>query len=130
MIIDNKIKVKIKQKKSQSVNAINIRADHLTKDEKRKLDGVISEHRTLFNEPNEKLTFTTAVVADIQTKTDDPVYSRYYPYPMHLKGEVEQQIKELLEQGIIRPSRSPYNSPIWIVPKKLTPQEKRNFAWL
>lgn len=127
MIIDNKIKVKIKQKKSQSVNAINIRADHLTKDEKRKLDGVISEHRTLFNEPNEKLTFTTAVVADIQTKTDDPVYSRYYPYPMHLKGEVEQQIKELLEQGIIRPSRSPYNSPIWIVPKKTDASGQKKF---
>ena len=37
---------------------------------------------------------------------------------MTMKDELEQQIKELLEQGIIKRSKSPYNSPIWIVPKK------------
>ncbi|GBP10271.1 Retrovirus-related Gag polyprotein from transposon HMS-Beagle [Eumeta japonica] len=41
-----------------------------------------------------------------------------YPYPMALKSEVEKQINKLLEDGIIRPSRSPYNSPVWIVDKK------------
>lgn len=31
---------------------------------------------------------------------------------------VESEIKKLMENGIILPSRSPYNSPIWVVPKK------------
>lgn len=31
---------------------------------------------------------------------------------------METQILKLLQDGIIRPSKSPYNSPLWIVPKK------------
>jgi len=34
-----------------------------------------------------------------------------------MRGEVENQVDELLREGIIRPSKSPYNSPIWVVPK-------------
>ncbi|KAH8361297.1 hypothetical protein KR200_000844 [Drosophila serrata] len=33
---------------------------------------------------------------------------------------VNKEIKELLQNGIIRPSRSPYNSPTWVVDKKGT----------
>ncbi|KAH8280173.1 hypothetical protein KR054_007456 [Drosophila jambulina] len=33
---------------------------------------------------------------------------------------VNNEIKELLQNGIIRPSRSPYNSPTWVVDKKGT----------
>lgn len=31
---------------------------------------------------------------------------------------VNNEIRELLKNGIIRPSRSPYNNPIWVVDKK------------
>jgi len=32
--------------------------------------------------------------------------------------EVESQIQDMLKQGIIRHSQSPYCSPLWILPKK------------
>lgn len=118
MTINNMLKFRIKQKLSQSINSINIRTEHLTKEQKEHLQEIIFRHRELFTEPNETLTYTSAVIAEIHTKTEEPIYSRYYPYPMHLKEEVEKQIEDLLKQGIIQPSRSPYNSPIWVVPKK------------
>lgn len=127
MIVDNKIKLRIKQLTSHSVNVIDIRNDHMTEQQKLKLDGIVQRHRNLFSEPNEKLTYTTSVIGEIQTKDENAVYSRYYPYPMHLKDEVESQIKELLDHGIIRPSRSPYNSPIWIVPKKTDASGKKKY---
>lgn len=127
MLINKNIKVRIKQKLSQSVNSIDIRTDHLTEEQKNNLHEIISRHRLLFSEPNESLTYTSAVVAEIHTKSNEPVYSRYYPYPMHLKDEVEKQIRELLQQGIIRPSKSPYNSPIWIVPKKSDASGQKKF---
>lgn len=56
--------------------------------------------------------------AEIRTTTDDPIYTKSYPYPANMRAEVEKQIAQLLRDGIIRPSKSPYNSPIWIVEKK------------
>lgn len=46
---------------------------------------------------------------------------------MSLKDEVNKQISELLANGIVRPSRSPYNSPVWIVPKKLDASNKKKY---
>lgn len=59
------------------------------------------------------------------TKDDQPVYTKSYRYPHAFKNDVEQQIKELLDNGIIRHSTSPYSSPIWVVPKKLDASGKR-----
>lgn len=127
MIINNKTKIRIRQRLSQSVNSIDIRNTHMNKQQIAALDLIVGKFKGLFSDPNEKLTFTTTVVGEITTKNETPVYSRYYPYPMHLKDEVESQIQELLDNGIIRPSRSPYNSPIWIVPKKLDASGKKKY---
>jgi len=58
------------------------------------------------------------VVGKIRASSDTPVYSKHNPYPTALKQEAESQIAEMLKDGIIRPSRSPYNAPVWVVPKK------------
>ncbi|KAH8274700.1 hypothetical protein KR026_002729, partial [Drosophila bipectinata] len=76
--------------------------------------------KKVFSTSNEALTFNTSVIATIRTKSDEPVYSRLYPYPMGAADFVNNEIKELLSNGIIRPSRSPYNSPAWVVDKKGT----------
>ena len=41
-----------------------------------------------------------------------------YRYPFAQKNEIEKIIKELLEAGVIRPSISPYLSPVVMVLKK------------
>ncbi|KXJ82192.1 hypothetical protein RP20_CCG015177 [Aedes albopictus] len=50
-----------------------------------------------------------------------------YPYPQALKEEVERQINKLLNDGIIQPSKSPYNSPIWVVPKKTDASNEKKY---
>lgn len=63
------------------------------------------------------LPFNTNVIAEIRTTTDQPIWTKQFPYPMSSIDFVNREIERLLANGIIRPSYSPYNSPIWIVPK-------------
>lgn len=64
------------------------------------------------------LPFTTTIEATIRTKSDEPIWSKQYPYPALDSDFVNQELKRLLENEIIKKSRSPYNSPIWTAPKR------------
>jgi len=44
-----------------------------------------------------------------------------------MRGEVDRQIYELLRDGIIKPSKSPYNSPVWVVTKKPKPNGEKQY---
>ncbi|KAH8318285.1 hypothetical protein KR067_002328, partial [Drosophila pandora] len=71
---------------------------------------MISKHSGGFADPNKKLPFNTNVVATIRTQDNEPLGAADF---------VNQELKDLLKNGIIRPSRSPYNNPIWVVDKRL-----------
>ena len=85
------------------------------------------ENSDCFYLKNEKLGATDLVMHRIQTTDDYPVNSKQYKYPLSLKEEVDRQVKEMLNAGIIAPSNSPYNTPVWIVPKK--PASSRKPRW-
>lgn len=127
MIIDPGIRIPLKQHISESVNSLNLRISHMNKEQSQQLTELIKTCPNLFSDPDEKLTYTSIIKGEIRTTTSNPVYSKSYPYPLALKGEVEKQIKELLGNGIIRPSKSPYNSPIWVVPKKMDASGEKKY---
>ena len=55
----------------------------------------------------------------IITSDEIPISIKQYKFPLSLKDEVNKQVEELLEAGIIKPFSSPYNAPLWMVPKKI-----------
>ncbi|CAB0033548.1 unnamed protein product [Trichogramma brassicae] len=48
-------------------------------------------------------------------------------HPPYLRDEVQKQIAELIDNDIVEESDSPYNSPLWIVPKKAGPNGEKKW---
>jgi len=85
------------------------------------------EYNDIQYKEGENLTFTSTIRHSIQTKHEDPIYRKPYKYPQTFDEEVNKQINEIIEQRTIRKLKSPYCSPIWIVPKKSDASGKPKF---
>lgn len=103
---------------SQDVNHLQLQVESVPKQQKEAFFRIMTNVNGVFADPNEALPYNTNVVATIRTENEDPVYSRLYPYPLGVSDFVNKEIQDLLANGIIRKSRSPYNNPIWVVKKK------------
>jgi hypothetical protein len=104
-----------------------IRTSHLNPEEKDEILRLCSQFKDIFYNENSNLSFTNAVKHKIRTTDEEPIYCKSYRYPHHLKVEIQNQIQKLLDNEIIRPSISPYSSPVWIVPKKLDASGKKKW---
>ena len=104
-----------------------LRLEHLNEEELTHVTNIIQTHSNLFRLPDETLDHTNKIAHKIQTTDDQPVHTKQYRFPPIHKDEINKQVTELLENDVIRPSESPYNSPLWVVPKK--PDSKGNKRW-
>lgn len=104
-----------------------LRLSHLNSEERSSILTLCNQFQDIFFQNDQNLSFTNQVKHQIKTSDDVPIYSKSYRYPYIHKNEVERQISEMLDQGIIRPSFSPWSSPIWIVPKKLDASGKQKW---
>lgn len=75
-------------------------------------------HLMTENNNTPTLPFNTKVRATIRTTCKEPIWTKSYAYPMICNTFVNGEIEKLRKNGIIRVSHSPYNSPLWVVPKK------------
>lgn len=92
--------------------------DHLNEIEKSGMLEVINEFLYQFYLPMDNFGVTDVTQHTITTTDEIPIRTKQYRYPLVHKEETNKQIDSLLNSKIIQPSSSPYNSPVWIVPKK------------
>jgi len=81
------------------------------------LDNLLTEFDAIFQEPRG---LSPARSYDHRINLEPgthPVVVRPYRYPHAQKDEIERQCKDMLERGIIKPSQSPYSSPVLLVTK-------------
>ena len=95
-----------------------LRLDHLNQNQYENVEKLIKNNTDRFQIPGEPLEATYVLQHSIPTVDDPPIFSRQYRFPSVHKKEITRQVDELLINKIIKPSQSPYNTPVWIVPKK------------
>lgn len=130
--ISNKTSNKISNKKQDDASNLHIydltqspadmtlfRTEHLNVEEYSTLLSLAKDYRDIYYVEGERLTFAHDIKHVIRTTDENPVYTKSYRHPYIHKEEIQKQMQNMLDQGIIRPSYSPWSSPLWVVPKKL-----------
>lgn len=104
-----------------------LRLEHLNREEAESIRQSIEKHEDLFHLPGDKLGYTRASKHKIVTTDNQPIHTKQYRFPPIHRDEIDKQVRQLLDNEVVKPSTSPYNSPLWIVPKK--PDSKGNKRW-
>ena len=82
------------------------------------LNTLLAQYEDIFDVPGHKLQECKVVKCTIPTGNHPPIRQKAYRLPLTKKQEVERQLHDMLEQGIIKESSSSWSSPITLVPKR------------
>lgn len=98
-----------------------LRMEHLNREEKSILLKICETYNDIFQIFVRKtVKQENAVKHKIRVKTDTAsINIRLYRLPEKHKEEVDRQIQEMLDNNILRRSKSEWNAPLLVVPKKL-----------
>ena len=97
---------------------LNIQVEHLTAEQKPQLTKLITEYMDVFALNSQELGRTSLVKHVINTGDHPPVRQPVRRTPFALRNKVDEMVQEMLTQGVIQPSQSPWASPIVLVKKK------------
>ena len=85
--------------------------------QKRYLELLMKHHEVISSNKYDLGKCTTSM-HDIEMKSEDPIYIKQFRIPEAQREAVQKHVEELLKLGVVRPSRSKFNSPIFVVKKK------------
>ena len=91
--------------------------NHLSENEKSRLQNLVSEYRDIFAESDMDMSCTDLAEQEIILKDTVPVRGKYYNVPLALKAKAEKEVQRLMDLQIIEPSNSTYHSPSFVMQK-------------
>ncbi len=95
-----------------------LKAAKLTPAQCERLAELLSKHRDVFSRDDQDYGYTTAVVHDIPTGEAPLIKQRHRRVPPQIFQEVKRPVQNLVSQGILKESSSPWASPAVIVMEK------------
>lgn len=103
-----------------------IKVNHLNKEEVFSLMEILNKYNHIFHLEGDKLTYTTTVMHRIPlVENSKIVHIKPYRLPLSQREEIKKQTEQMLKDKVIRRSKSEYSSPLLVIPKKSTTDEKK-----
>ena len=91
---------------------------NLDEQQKSQMKELLRPNNEVFLGTDGQLGRTGLVKHTINTGDQQPIRQHPRGTPLHLGDEVRKQVNDMMDQGVIEPSSSPWSSPIVLVPKK------------
>lgn len=101
---------------------------HLNSEENNAIQQVIKEFTDIFHMDYDKLSYCDAVEHKIPLFNDTaPINVKPYRLPISQRDEIQKQLAKMLADGLIQRSKSAWNAPLLIVPKKDSTEAKKKW---
>ena len=100
------------------VEGLNVSSTNLTSQQQADLQRFLNKFSDVFATSDSDLGRTNVLEHSIDTQGHQPIYQRPYRIPETQCKVVDVHVKDMANRGIIRPSKSPWSSPIVLVGKK------------
>ena len=91
----------------QVLTALQLSKADLGGQERAQLDELIKEYAHLFALDHSELGSTDVVTHSIDTSDHSPIRQQPRRVPFALRGKITEMVDDMLERGVIQPSRSP-----------------------
>ena len=107
-----------KDRETLLLQQLDLDLDHLAPDEQKRLENLIRTYADVFALDPGELGTTDVVKHTINTGDHPPIKQPLRRTPFALRSKVDKLVQEMLSQGVIEQSRSPWASPVVLVSKK------------
>ena len=121
----NKLKCTKAKKFNELVSTLDL--SNLNSEERSSLLSLLAKYSFQFYLKGDQLGCTNVVKHRILTTDEIPVNKKSFRAPPIHKEVITKEVASLSKNMSIVPSESPYNSPVWVVPKK--PDSEGNKRW-
>lgn len=98
----------------QLLDTINLQ--HIKHESLKPMKSIIEQFSDVFYLKGDHLTITNAAEHEIETTTNIPINKRQYRFPESTKRQINEEIEKMERQGVIQPSKSPWNAPVLCIP--------------
>ena len=106
------------QNNNSIVANIKLSDEYLSDKQQLELRNVLSKYLDDFTSLDSDLGRTELLEHAIDTQGHAPIYQRPYRVPEAQRKVIDMHVKDMAHRGVIRPSKSPWSSPVVLVGKK------------
>ena len=107
-----------KERSRKLLSILDFAESDCTSEQLATLESVISQHADLFEMDDSELGHSNVVQHVIDTGDSTPIKQHPYRTPVVQREKIAELIEQMKRQGIVKPSCSPWASPVVLVPKR------------